>query len=135
MFFVYIFIIGVPALLVLFATRKIFRSRKIQQQGIKTTAVVASIKSIKINKSTFDKIQLRYSDHNGADHTANITAASGKYKRNDAFELWYLPDNPAAYAVAGMQQGQWAGLIFFILLLAFMIFASFKLDEMVHPVQ
>lgn len=135
MFFVYILITGVPALLVLVSIRKIVRSRKIQQQGIKTTAVVGSIKSIKINKSTFDKIQLRYRDHNGADHTVNITATAGKYDRSDEFQLWYLPDNPAAYAVAGMQQGQWAGLVFFIVLLAFMIFASVKLHEMVHAVQ
>lgn len=135
MIFVYIFIIGVPGLLVLFTTRKMIMTRKIKQEGIKTMAVVSSIKLVKINKSFFDKIQLWYRDHTGGDHTAQLTAMSGKYKRSDEFQLWYLRDNPAAYAIAGMQQGQWTALVFFILLLAFMIFASFKLDEMVHTAQ
>lgn len=132
MILVYIFIIGIPALLVLFTTRRMLKTRKIKQDGIETMAVVSSIKLVKINKSSFDKIQLRYRDHTGADHTAQITTMSGKYKRSDVFQLWYLRDNPASYAISGTQQGQWTALIFFILLLAFMIFASFKLDEMVH---
>lgn len=134
MIFVYLFIIGIPALLVLLTIKKMVKARRIQQQGIQTTAVVAGIKTMKISKSSFEKIQLRYRDHNGTDHTAHITATPGKYKRSDGFKLWYLRDEPAAYVVAGMQQGQWTGLVFFILLLAFMIFASFKLEEMVHPV-
>jgi len=108
---------------------------KIQQQGIKTTAVVNSIKLIKINKSYFNKIQLQYRDLNGVDHTVHVTTISGKYKRGDVIELCYFRDNPAEYVIAGMLQGQWIGLLFFILLLAFMIFASFKLDEMFQTVK
>ncbi|MES2849155.1 MAG: hypothetical protein V4685_08870 [Bacteroidota bacterium] len=53
------------------------------------------------------------------------------YRPGNAMRLKYLVNKPFRYVIDGMQQDQWVILIVSILLLAFTIFASYKIDEIV----
>jgi hypothetical protein len=133
MIWVYLFIIGVPAFLVLVTIIKMRKANKVLRQGIKTFAVITSIKLMRYHKGRADSIVLQYRDNNNIDHIASATVSPGKYKRGDKLKISYLEDKPGEYALEDMHQGYWAMLIFSILLLAFTIFASYKLNEMVTP--
>jgi hypothetical protein len=132
MVFVYIFIIGLPGLLVFFTIKKIIKARAVQKHGINTHAVITHIALIKFSRGTSDNLTLEYSDSTGTRHAAKATTVPGQYKPGDTMPLKYLSDKPSCYTIDGMQQGQWVILVFCILLLAFTIFASFKIDEMLQ---
>jgi hypothetical protein len=125
-----IFIIGVPALLVFFTIKKIIRARAVEKHGVKTNAVVTHIMFFRSSRGSADSVTLQYTDDAGAAHTAKITTAAGKHSIGDSIPLKYLSAEPSSYNIEGMRQGLWAILIFCTLLLAFAIFASFKLNEM-----
>lgn len=135
MIFVYLFIIGIPAVLVFITIKKMLAIKNIEQNGITTNGVITKIVLTRINKSRFEKVLLQYRDNHGNDHVAKATVMPGKFKRGETVPIIYLEQKPSAYSIKGMQQGQWFGLIFLILILAFMIFASFKLQEMVETGQ
>jgi hypothetical protein len=132
MIFFYIFIIGVPTVLVLFFTQKILRIRAIEKHGVKTSALIIQIRLFKFSKGSTDSLTLEYSDSTGTRYKAKATAAPGQYRQGDTMALKYLSNKPSAYVIDGMLQGQWFLLIFCILLLAFAIFASYKVNSMVQ---
>ena len=132
MIFVYIFIISLPAVLVFFTLKKIIRARTVKQHGIKTQAVITHISLIKFSKGASDSLTLEYKDSTDTRHLAKVTTVPGQYKPGDSMPLRYLNNKPSHYTIDGMEQGQWAILIFCMLLLAFTIFASYKIDEMVQ---
>ena len=118
--------------LVFFTINKIIRARTVKQHGIKTQAVITHITLINFSKGASDNLTLEYNDNTGTRHLAKATTVPGQYKPGDTMALRYLNNKPSHYTIDGMQQGQWVILIFCILLLAFTIFASYKLDEMVQ---
>jgi hypothetical protein len=132
MIIVYGFIIGIPTLLVLFAIKKIIRARRIAKHGIKTNAVITHIRMIRFSKSTSDKLTLEYTDNKGTRHSTKATTVPGHYKTGNTMPLKYLDNKPSAYAIDNTQQADWVLLVVCILLLAFTIFASYKIDELVQ---
>lgn len=131
MIFFYIFIMGVPLLLVLFCFNKIMKVKAIKKHGIQTNAIVTHIRLNKYNKGSSDSVTLEYADSSGTRHAAKLTTAPGHYKIGNTMPLKYQHEKPSRYVLDGMLQGQWFLFIFSVLLLAFAIFASFKVDEMV----
>jgi len=131
MIFFYIFIIGVPLLLTIFCLNKILKVRSIQKKGIQTNAVVTHTRLIRHSKGSSDSVTLAYADSTGTWHTAKATTAPGHYKVGNTVPLKYQQEKPSRYVLDGMLQGQWFLFIFSVLLLAFGIFASYKVDEMV----
>ncbi|MFT3681646.1 MAG: hypothetical protein QM791_15350 [Ferruginibacter sp.] len=132
MIFIYCIIVGLPALLVFFSVKKIIKAGKIKQQGIKAHGIITQVTFVHFSKGSFDKIQVAYKDDKGIYHTANASTTPGQYKPGDTMPVTYRKDKPAEYTMDGMPQGQWALLIFSALLLAFTIFASFKINELVE---
>lgn len=132
MIIVYGFIIGIPTLLILIAIKKIIKVRSIAKHGIKTNAVITHIRMIRFSKSTIDKLTLEYTDYTGTRHPAKATTVPGHYKTGNTMPLKYLDNKPSAYTIDDTQQGDWVLLIVCVLLLAFTIFASYKIDELVQ---
>ena len=132
MFIIYSFVIGVPALLIFLTLRKIIKVRNIEKYGIKTNAVVTHIRSIRSGRNWSDKLTLEYTDYTGIRHSAKATTVPGHYKTGNTMPLKYLDNKPSAYAIDNTQQGDWVLLVVCILLLAFTIFASYKIDELVQ---
>jgi hypothetical protein len=132
MIFVYILITGLPAVLVFFTIKKIVKARAVERHGIETIAEITHIALQKSSKGSSDRLTLEYSDNTGKRHAATASTLAGQYKPGSTMPLKYLRHNPSHYTIEGMQQGQWVILIFCILLLAFAIFASFKIDEMLQ---
>jgi hypothetical protein len=133
MVLVYLIIIGLPAVLVFIFIKKVIRARTIEQHGVRTNAVITFIMPVSFGEGSSDNLILEYTDNTGKCHSAKAMTVQGQYKPGDTMPLRYLNDTPSAYTIDGMQQSHWALLIFCILLLAFAIFASYKLDEMVPP--
>jgi len=115
-----------------FYHQKIIRARTIKQRGIKTQVVITHITLINFSKGASDNLTLEYNDSTGIRHRAQATTVPGQYKPGDTTPLRYLDNKPSYYTIDGMEQGQWVILVFCILLLAFSIFASYKIDEMVQ---
>jgi hypothetical protein len=130
MIFFYFFIIGVPLLLILFCINKIMNVRAIKENGIQTDAVVTHIRLIRHSKGSSDSVKLEYADGSGNRHAAKVTTAPGHYKIGNTVPLKYQQQKPSRYIIDGMLQGQWFLFILSVLLFAFAIFASFKVDEM-----
>jgi len=131
MIFVYIFIIGMPAFLILFIIKKMRVAKHIQQSGIATDAFITNVSTRRINKTTLDILTLEYTDTAGRRYPAKATVTVGKYRTGQRMPVKYLRENPARYAFDN-GKGYWAVLIFCILLLLFTIFASYKINEMLQ---
>lgn len=132
MFFAYLFIIGVPAMLVFFFAQKIRQLKAAEKNGIQTQATVTGIYRLNSSKGSSDSVTFQYQDSTGQWHTGKITTGADQYGIGDGIPLKYSPGKPSFYVIKGMQQGQWVFLIFCLVMLAFMIFASYKLNEMVE---
>ena len=130
MFFAYLFIIGIPALLVVFFAKRISQLKAAEKNGMQTHATVTGIYRINSSKGSSDSVTFQYQDTTGQWHAGKISTSVGQYAMGDCIPLKYSPGKPSFYIIKGMQQGQWVLLIFCLLILAFMIFASYKLNEM-----
>lgn len=130
MFFAYLFIIGVPAMLVFFFAQRIRLLKAAEKNGIQTQATVTGIYRVNSSKGSSDSVTFQYQDTSGQWHAGKITTVVGQYAMGDGISLKYSPGKPSLYVIKGMQQGQWVFLIFCLVMLAFMIFASYKLNEM-----
>jgi len=131
MIFVYIFIIGLPAFLIFLTIKKMRKAKNIQQHGITTDAFILNVTTRRMNKTSMDILTLEYTDTAGRRHPAKATVTAGKYRTGQRMPIKYLRENPTQYAF-GDSSGYWFVLIFCILLFGFMIFASYKINEMVQ---
>jgi len=132
MIFVYLLLIGVPILLIFVTITKIIKVKSIEQHGIKTNAVVTHIRPIRSGRNWSDKLTLEYKDNRGTSHSAKATTVKGHLKAGNTMSLKYSNNKPSAYSIDGTQKGDWVLLIVWILLLAYTIYASFKIDEMIQ---
>jgi len=131
MIFVYILIIGLPAFLIFLTIKKMKKANYIKQYGITTDAYILHIVTRSFNKNRMDILTLEYKDTAGRLHPAKASIQVGKYRVGQRIPIKYNPQNPAHYAFDNVS-GYWFILIFCILLFLFMIFASYKINEMVQ---
>jgi hypothetical protein len=131
MLFLYIGLILLAAFPVVLTIWRMRASATIKKKGIHVNAVITHIKTIRTGKGgSMDMLTLEYKERaTGRVYYGKATAAHQRYNRNDTFPVAYLPDKPAKYAV-DTNNAYWAILIFSILLLLFVLFAIYKIEEM-----
>lgn len=108
----------------------------IKKNGVPATAIVTRINTIRTGKGgSMDILTLEYRDHaTNQVHKGKATVSTGKYKTGDAMPVVYLRDKPSKYAI-NTNKAYWAVLIFCIILFLFVVFAVYKLNEMVESGQ
>lgn len=136
MTFIYIFMIllaAFPAVLTIWRMR---RAEMVKKNGIHTDAIVTKVNSIRLRHTPIDILTLEYKDRaTGQCFYGKATVHYMRNKIGDRITVAYLPDKPATYMVADTKKGFTGILIFSILLFLFMLFAVYKIDEMVRTGQ
>ena len=136
MTFIYIFMIFLSAFPVLLTSWRMRRAAMIKKNGIHTDAIGTKVKSIRLRHSPIDILTLEYKDRaTGQSFYGKATVHYMRNKPGDRITVAYLPDKPATYAVADTKKGFTGILIFTIILFLFMLFAVYKIDEMVRTGQ
>ncbi len=80
-----------------------------------------------------DIIRIEYKDRTtDLPYPGKATTQAGKFKVGDTIGVVYLPANPAKYAIADTKGGFTAMLIFCIIIFLFVLFAVYKINEMVQ---
>jgi len=105
------------------------RVKKILTVGLPAKAIVYDV--ITISRSAAEIVCYRFNAQNSAQqYTGTLTTKHGLYKPGDMLDIYYLPGNPRRNTM----NGAWGSPIilgFGILLAAFILFAVYKLYEMV----
>lgn len=134
MIIIYILLIVLGALPLWKTIRYIRLEERIRKIGVSSTGVVTNILTSRYsrNAAKTDRVQVQYQCRiHGQFHHANITEFHGKYKMGDHVPVLYLPEQPSKIVVS-RKRGYWLMLIFGILILLFMVFAVYKIDEMIE---
>ena len=133
MIFFYILLILLAAFPLGLAIWRMRRAAYIKKTGIHTNGYITSIRTVRIKSSLTDIISIEYKDRTtGRPYTGKATTQAGKFKLGDTMGVAYLPANPAKYAIADTKGGFTAMLIFCILIFLFVLFAVYKINEMVQ---
>lgn len=133
MIIVYILLIAVGALPLLVFLLKRRSYRRILHTGASTTAEISHIKTQRYYKGgTYDRVLFIYLPAGAGQYVeGQFNTKMGKHKRGERLEIFYMPQQPQKYAVPG-SKGEVFFLTFTILILLFVIFACFKIDEMLQ---
>ena len=132
MIFLYFLLIAAGALpLVAFLVRRknyVF----ILANGTKTTARVTEVRTIHFQRGpAYDVVYFAYLPAgSGTYETGQHKFKTGTYKRNDWIDIFYLPGRPGKYAIPG-SKGELPMLIFMVSIFLFVIYACYKIHEMV----
>ncbi len=132
MIIIYIFLIMLAAFPLWKTVRYILKENRIKQHGITASGVVTHIHATAMRRgATVDQVEIEYASNiHGHFHKESITAKHKKYRHGETVPVKYLPEEPSKVVVDG-GQGYWPMLIFSILIFLFVIFAAYKIDEMV----
>ena len=118
-----------PMLLTIWRMR---RTALIRKNGIHCNGNINSIRTIRMKSSYLDLLTIEYRDRaTGRTFPAKATTSQGKYKRGDLIGIAYLPAQPSKYALTDTKGGFTFMLVFCIIIFLFVIFAVYKIDEMV----
>lgn len=103
-------------------------SYRIRNNGVSTEAVVVGFKSL---PRRVVNLQLEYKAGPKMElFKGKATATYGQYNIGDKLPIFYLPENPSKMTVDN-KTGYYPLLIFTILIFLFIVFATFKIEEMV----
>ncbi len=132
MLFLYIFLplIGICPLIMVI--RNMIKAYNIKSHGIKTDATVVKIDIWGTSiRNRVDRLTLHYKvESEKSIYPGAATATPGKYKIGDILQISYLPTDPYQMTVKGANVHV-PILIFTILLFLFILFATFKIGELV----
>ena len=132
MIYIYIALILLAAFPLLLTIWRMRRTARIKKLGIHCNGTITSIRSIRIKNTYIDSLTIEYRDRRtGQPFQAKATSARGKYNRGDPMGIAYLPDQPSKYALTDTKGGFTFMLVFCIIIFLFVIFAVYKIDEMV----
>ena len=130
--------IAIPVIIVIIGAFPLFKTilyirleEKIRKSGISTTGIVTAIHTTRNYKGpTTDRVHTRYNSNiSGQYHEANFVTAHKKYRVGQSVPVKYLPEKPGKIVVAE-KRGYWPMLIFSMLLFVFIVFAGYKIYEM-----
>ena len=109
------------------------RYRRIIVSGEKTPATIVQIVPGMRNRYGIvnEKVHYQFIARDGRAYPGVLTSLPGKYRRSDAMEVYYLPEDPAKNTVKDTGNGL-AGLLFVIGIALFVVFAMFKLYGMIN---
>lgn len=103
----------------------------IKKNGTHINGTVTGIRTIRFKNTHLDMVFFEYQDRlTGRSYPGKLTTAVGKYHSGDPLPMVYLPSKPSSYAV-DTKGGYIAMLIFTALIFAFVLFAVYKLNQMV----
>ncbi len=133
MIFIYTLLILLAAFPMVLTIVRMRHSAAIKKKGIHVNAVVRQIRTIRTGKGgALDLLTLEYKDRtNGQPYNAKATVGQGQYKIGDSLSVAYLPANPSKYAI-DHKGAYWGILTFCIVLFLFILFAVYKINEMVQ---
>lgn len=133
---IYIILIVIAAFPLALTTWRMRVAATIKKNGTAVNAVVTHITTIRTGKGgSMDILTLEYRDRaTNLPYGGKATVATGKYKIGDPMPVVYLPGKPAKYAI-DKNTAYWAVLVFCILLFLFVLFAIYKINEMVQSGQ
>ena len=112
--------------------RYITKENRIKKNGLNVLGVVTHIHTSAMRSGpTVDQVHIEYASIiTGHFHKSSITAKHNKFKHGENLTVKYLPEEPSKIVV-GKGQEYLPMLIFSILIFLFVIFAVYKIDEMV----
>lgn len=130
MIWLYIFLIALAAFPLILTIQRMRRTAHIKKNGVHVNAIVTQIKTLRTGKTTLDLLILEYKERaTGRSYNAKATVAHQKHKIGDSLPVAYLREKPSKYAIA--KSAFIPILIFCILLFLFVLFAVYKINEMV----
>jgi uncharacterized integral membrane protein len=132
----YIILIALAAFPLALTIRRMQVAAKIKKNGVYTNGIIIHISTIRTRPGgAIDILTLEYKDRaTGNPYKGKATVTHQKYKVGDTMPLIYLPGTPSKYAI-DTKKAYWAVLIFCMLLLLFVVFAVYKINEMVKSGQ
>jgi hypothetical protein len=117
-----------PLAIILYKRRMV---HKILTTGIETKATIFEIRSITF-RARHDVVHYSFvTQDSNQPWTGTLTTAIGKYKKGDVLDIYYLADKPQRNTM----KGAWASngiLVFGIVIALFILFAVYKLNEMLR---
>ncbi len=136
MLIIYIVLIAIAAFPLVLTTWRMRVAAAIKKNGVPANSVVKHITTIRTGKGgAMDILTLEYKDSlTNQPYKGKATVTPGKYKIGDTMPVRYLADKPSKYAI-DTNKAYWAVLIFCIVLFLFVIFAVYKINEMVQSGQ
>lgn len=136
MLILYILLIALGAFPLILTIWRMRAAATIKKAGVATNEVITHINTIRTGKAgAMDILTLEYKDRlTNHPYNGGATVTHQKYKPGDIMPVIYLPDNPSKYAV-DLKTAYWVVLIFCILLFLFIVFALYKINEMVQSGQ
>ncbi len=132
----YILLIVLAAFPLILTIWRMRAAAKIKKNGMYTDSIVTHISTIRTGRGgAIDILTLEYKDRaTGKPYNGRATVTINKYKIGDTMPVVYLPNKPAKYAI-DTKKAYWAVIIVCIILFLFVIFAVYKIDEMVQSGQ
>ncbi len=116
----------VPLAIILYKKNRV---KKILSVGLPAEAVVYDI--IAMSRSAVEIVWYKFIPQNNTkQYTGSLSTKRGLYKTGDILKIYYLPGNPRRNTI----NGAWGSpiiLVFGIVLAGFILFAVYKLYEMV----
>jgi Protein of unknown function (DUF3592) len=136
MLLLYIGLIALAAFPLVLTIWRMQVAAKIKKKGVYTNGVITHISTIRTRPGgAIDILTLEYKDRvTGQPYNGRATVTHQKYKTGDTMPVIYLPDKPSKYAI-DTKKAYWAVLIFCIILFLFVLFAVYKINEMVESGQ
>ncbi|MCB0710481.1 MAG: hypothetical protein KDC15_13975 [Chitinophagaceae bacterium] len=131
MLYIYILLIGISCLPLLFFLIQRTGYQKIIKEGVQTTAEIKKVRTTRLFRGpTFDQVDFWYLPQGANQYrSGTFNAKPGKYKVGDKRDMYYLPHKPEKYYVPESKSAKWI-LLITLALIAFVIFACFKIDQM-----
>lgn len=131
MLIIYILLILLAAFPMLLTIWRMRNAAYIKKNGVLTDATVAKITTLRTRRGIVDFITLQYTDKaTGQLYDGKATISHQKVKEGDLMPLMYLPNKPSKYAI-DTKKGYTILLVFSILIFLFIVFAVYKIQEMV----
>ena len=128
---IYILLLAAGALPMIVFLLKRKRYRNILQAGVRTSAKVTDVRTINYSRGgAYDRVTFAYLPTGSSQYfSGQFTVKMGKHKAGDVLEVFYLPGKPQENAVPG-SKGEVFMFLFVVLIFFFVLFACFKINEM-----
>jgi hypothetical protein len=124
-------VVGALPLIVFLVKRKSYRN--IINKGNPINAVITETRLVRFNKgNTLENIYYVFLPPGSNQYFQGMFSAPvGKHKKGAELQVYYLPGQPQKNAVPG-SKGEIIMLLFTIIIFLFMIFASYKIYEILN---
>ena len=136
MLILYIILIVLAAFPLVLTIWRMQNAAAIKKNGIATNGIIKHIRTINTGKGgRMDILTIEYKDRaTGQPYNARASVSRKRHRVGDPMTVTYLPGKPSRYAI-DTKGAYWFILIFCIILFLFVLFAIYKINEMVRSGQ